>query len=247
MRVFVPNEDDLPLAGRSFGSSRQWQGECMTGAMWKMLNDDLSAWPRRLQGAVRDAVAAGRAALAAERPRKVQAIAYSAAFAALFAEDVSGLAPIVAAIMSGMSQLGGRASMLAIRGATNAVITGARMQVPGARCAFCHAVPDAWSHFADCGIALSAFCRALGRPAAPHLALDLMQSPEPPARLCAALAGFASVACATTDEVVARAPDFMSAAAAALVRSHVIAPAAAGEAQWRRRRARSRPCGAANV
>lgn len=65
LNIFAMDADELPLAWRPFGSPRHWKGECMVGEMRKTLDGDFAAWPRRLRDAVRDAVIAARAALAA--------------------------------------------------------------------------------------------------------------------------------------------------------------------------------------
>lgn len=148
--------------------------------------------------------------------------------------------PVMAAILEGMPQLGGRAAMLAIRGATNAIVTGARMQIGGERCASCHHDEDPWLHFTRCAVALSAFCEALGLRPLPHLIQSLRESEAPVARVWSAFVDFASVACAARGEVVSRAPAFLSAAVAALARAHVYAPAAADAAKALRRQARPR-------
>lgn len=148
--------------------------------------------------------------------------------------------PIVAAILEGMPQLGSRAAMLAIRGATNAIVTGARMQIVGALCAFCHDAADSWSHFTRCAVALSAFCEALGLRLLPCLVQVLRDSEAPVARAWSAFIDFVAVACATRGEVISRSPTFLSAAAAALARAHISAPAAADAAAARHRQARPR-------
>lgn len=152
--------------------------------------------------------------------------------------EVAVADPLVADIIAGMPSLGGRAAMLAIRGATHAVVTGARTQNPDARCAFCRDAADSWAHRTSCEVALSAFSRALGRLAPPHLSIVLRASPDPPVRVWAAFVDFASVACATRHEVVSRAPAFLATAAAALAKVHVAQPAAADAAKARRTLAR---------
>lgn len=87
LSVFAHDAETLPLAWRPFDSPRHWRGECMAGGMRKVLDGDFSGWPRRLHGAVRGLVEAGRAEVAACRPRRVQVATYAAAFSALFSDS----------------------------------------------------------------------------------------------------------------------------------------------------------------
>lgn len=152
----------------------------------------------------------------------MQSAAYTAAFASLFDSDVhkpvrarlaTQLAvpiddPVIVAIMSGMPQLGARAALLAVRGATNSVATGARLQLEGARCAFCHDAEASLAHYMACRTMLGALCEALGCPEQPHLVAVLRASSEPPARLWAAFVDLVATTSASRSEVVARSPAF---------------------------------------
>lgn len=221
----------------------------MVGEMHNSLEGDLDAWLRRLRPAVGAAFAAAKTMLEAARPKRMQSAADAAAFASLFAADVrtpvqTRLAtqlelhledPVVVAIMNGLPKMGARAALLAIRGATNSVVTGARLQLSGAQCAFCHVAADSLAHFMVCPVALDALCSALGCCVQPHLALVLRASSDPPPeRLWAAFVDLVSTTSASRSEVVARAPTFVSTAAAALARVHVATPAALDAAKARR-------------
>lgn len=248
LSVFLVGAEELPLAWRPHASPPLWAGECMAGEMHKSLSGDLSAWPRRLRGAVRAAIDAARESLAAGRPKHMQAAAYASAFAQLFDPDVrtpvqARLARqlavpiddlVVEAIMDGTPQLGARAALLSVRGAANAVATGARLQIPDAQCAFCHDGADSMSHYMSCHVALSAFCGALQCPVQPHLVHVLRTFPAPASRLWAVFVDLASVTCASRSDVVARMPAFVATAASALARVHVTNPAMAEAAQARR-------------
>lgn len=255
LNVFANNAEELPLAWRPFSSPRFWKGACFAGEMRCTLDGDLGAWPPRLRSAVGAAVLAGREAVAAGHGRRVQTVAYAAVFAELYAADaasqmrarlarqlaVDGDAPLVQVVLEVLPALDVRAAMRAVRGATNAVITGARMQIPGAKCVFCHVASDDWKHFVQCEVAMTALCTAIGSPTMPTLAQILGAQPAPSARVFAAFSDFVSVSCATRGEVVARSPAFVAAAAAALIRAHIEALAATDAANARRRQARPRP------
>lgn len=112
--------------------------------------------------------------------------------------------PIVSGVIRGLTALDVCASLLAVRGATNAVCTGARMQTPGAVCRFCGASPESIPHYAACPIALRLFSTALRRPPVPNIIHLLETDPPADARIWAAFIDFVSVAVATERDVVAR-------------------------------------------
>lgn len=260
LMCFEDDIDSLPLAWRPFDSLRHGAGPCMAGALKRTAEGDVALWPRALQPAVLVAVAAARAALDEGRSRSLQAAAYAAAHARLFAGDLNALLaprlakqlsippvhPLIAIMLCDFRSLGSRASFLAIRGATHSVCTGARLQVPDATCCFCGDAPDSLSHYATCTSALGIFCRALQRPVAPSLFVVLDTTHASAAKVWAAFVDFVSVAIATRHDVVARGTVFLEIAACALTRAHLVAPVDDGDGAGprppppRRHRARAR-------
>lgn len=204
LSCFEAHAEDLPLAHRDYACPPHWPGDCMAGALKRTVDGDLSLWPRSLRAAVAAAVDAARGAIAAERPRRVQAAAYAASKAALFAGDINRMlcdrlarqigtaqdAPIVTSLSEGFRSLPIRAAFLALRGATNAICCGARMQTEGAVCAFCEAAPDSLIHFGRCQGALVPFCRALDVPPADSILAALERAPSQAPRLWAAFSDF---------------------------------------------------------
>lgn len=225
LRCCDEDPDSLPLAWRRYDSPRHWAGHCMAGALQRTDAGDVGLWPTALRLAVADAVNAARAALENGRARGLQAAAYSAAHARLFAGDlVALLAPrlakelgaprehdVVSGVIRGLSALDVRASLLAVRGATNAVCTGARMQTVGAVCRFCGEGPDSIQHYPACPTALRLFSAALRRPTAPSIIHLLEADPPAVARTWAAFINFVSVAVATERERGCRAKRFVPA------------------------------------
>lgn len=147
LACFSEHAEDLPLAHRLYASPRHWSAECMAGTLKRTIDGDMTPWPRSMRSAVAAAVAAARDALAAGRPRRAQAAAYAAARSNLYEGDINSMLatrlarqmgsslerPLARDMVSRFRELSPRASFLAIRGATNSICSGARMQVEGAR------------------------------------------------------------------------------------------------------------------
>lgn len=81
-----------------------------------------------------------------------------------------------------LSDLDPRAD-LAIRGATDAVCIGARMQVRNPMCIFCGVGPGSLARYRAYRRAMGAFTAAPGRPLEASLALVLTSVAGPPARI----------------------------------------------------------------
>lgn len=256
LSCFDEDMDSLPLAWRPYGSPRHWSGPCMAGALDRTAAGDAALWPRTLRPAVLCAVTAAREALAGGCFRGLQAAAYAVAqvaHACLFAGDLDTLVlprlakqlnfdsthPLLRVMISAFSSLGMRSSLLALRGATSSVCTGARMQTPGAVCRFCAAPSDSMLHYAACPSALAIFCTALQRPVSPIL-IQVLEANA--ARAWAAFTDSASVAVATRSDVVARGASFLPLAASALARAHLapVDEGGAGEGPRPRLRCRRR-------
>lgn len=229
---FAERPGDLPLSWRRFDLPPHWAGECMAATMKLILEGDFSDWPRRLRPDVHDTV---RDSLAAGKPRGVQFAAYSAAHAVLFALDIRALVrerlarqlsipvdpPAVAEVLRDPRLFDPRGALLIVRGATNAVCTGSRLQAPGSLCPFCYVAPDSLKHMATCQRALRVFFGALGRPPAASVAADLDGDLPHAARIWAAYVDFVSVVTASQDEVVSRGFAFLDVVAGALVRANL--------------------------
>lgn len=127
----------------------------------------------------------------------------------------------MASVIAGLPRARPRAALLAIRGATNAVSTGSRMQSRDDRCPFCRAAPDSLGHMAACASALRLFCAALRIPEAPHIVQTLASSPTESVSIWAAFVEFVTLACVTKQEVAAREATFLTGAAVALARAHL--------------------------
>lgn len=140
--------------------------------------------------------------------------------------------------MRAVASLGHSSALLAVRGATNSVCTGALLQVPDVVCPFCTDATDSLALLLRCRRALAPFCEALGC-AAPD-ALTTVSSAEHPraARIWATYVGFVSTMVESQADIVARSTHFVAAAAGALVRAHL---RKADETSAPRRRPRQRP------
>lgn len=234
LECFTVHVEDLPLAHRSYASPPRWSGACMAGALKRTIGGDLQLWPRGLRAAVAAAVAAAREAHAAERPRRAQAAAYAAARTALFAGEITHMmherlarqlaadpdSPVVLGVTAGLPSLSIRASFLGIRGATNAICCGSRMQTEGASCAYCSDGPDSLRHFGLCRLALVPFCLAHGVPPTDSIRSLLESAPLQAPRLWASFSEYVGTVSACRAEVAARGPCFVEAAAAAAARAH---------------------------
>lgn len=144
--------------------------------------------------------------------------AHAAAHSALLAGDVRAFVanrlasqpsvppadPSVEAILSGVTNLGPRAALLVIRGATNSVCAGARLHELHATCPFCFEVSDALPHLLRCRRALTPFCAPLGVAESDSLVTVLSADRPRAARILSAYDDFVSTAVVSQSEVVTR-------------------------------------------